>query len=158
MNETNAFENAPQGSQVLKNQRRLHEATKAVLASIADDVRSGLAETVGIKASLAEGERAAVKLELPPETDTASIACAIDAENVEAWCDENGQVFVGISPWFTTKDVDQTVLSITKAVHVRLGIHASDAEAAKPKTRSQRLLSAVGEVLAIQQRNASDKK
>lgn len=136
----------------------MHEATRAVLASIAVDVRSGLAETVGIKAALAEGERAAVKLEIPPDADAVSIAQAIDAENVEAWCDENGLVYVGINPWFTTKDVDQTVLSITKVVHVRLGIHASDADAAKPKTLSQRLLSAVGEVLAIQQRNASNKR
>jgi len=158
MNATLHSEDAPHGSQVLKHQRRLREATRAVLTSIAADVRAGLSETVGIKATLVEGERAAIKLELPPQTDTDFIARAVDMENVEAWCDENGQVCVGISPWLTTKDVDQVVLSITKVIHVRLGLHASDRESDKPKPLTQRLLAAVGEVLSAQQRTAPNHK
>ncbi len=45
-------------------------------------------------------------------------------ENVEAWCDENRYVHAAIGPWYSTKDVDQVVLSITKVVHVKLGLHA----------------------------------
>ncbi len=159
MNETFHSADAPHGSQVSKQQRRLREATRAVLLSIAADVRAGLGETVGIKATLVdEGERAAIKLELPPQTDTDFIARAVDMENVEAWCDENGRVCVGISPWCTTKEVDQVVLSITKVIHVRLGLHASDRESDKPKTLSQRLLAAISEVLSAQRRTAPHKK
>lgn len=96
------------------------------LATIAKDVRLGLLETVGISAEWAEqGESASVVITLPKGADTKFIAKAIDLENVEAWCDEQEQVHVAISPWYTTKDVDQVVLAITKVVHVLLGLHAS---------------------------------
>ncbi len=117
---------SPQGSSVAWAQNRLLEATHMVLAAIAKDVRLGLLETVGIIAEWAEkGERASVVITLPRNTDTEFISKAIDLENVEAWCDEQGQVHVGIGPWYTTKDVDQVVLAITKVVHVLLGLHAS---------------------------------
>jgi hypothetical protein len=56
---------------------------------------------------------------------------------------------VGINPWHSTKDVDQTVLSTVKVIHVLLGIHASDK--AQPRTFKQRLLTSIAEVLQIQQ-------
>lgn len=96
------------------------------LAAVANDVRLGLQETVGIDAKWVEGERASVVISLPEGTDTHFIARAIDLENVEAWCDEHNQVHVAIGPWYSTKDVDQVVLSITKVVHVLLGLHATD--------------------------------
>lgn len=96
------------------------------LASVANDVRLGLQETVGIAAQWSEGERASVVITLPEGTDSQFIAHAIDLENVEAWCDEYNRVHVAIGPWYSTKDVDQVVLSITKVVHVLLGLHAAD--------------------------------
>ena len=125
---------SPAGSTVAWAQMRLWEATRMALAAVANDVRLGLQETVGIIAEWAEGERASVKITLPEGTDTQLIARAIDLENVEAWCDENDQVHVAIGPWYSTKDVDQVVLSITKVVHVLLGLHAtrSTVQAALP--------------------------
>lgn len=119
----------PPGSTVAWAQMRLQEATRMALAAIANDVRLGLQETVGIAAEWAEGERASVVITLPEGTDTQLIARAIDLENVEAWCDEHNQVHVAIGPWYSTKDVDQVVLSITKVVHVLLGLHASNLSA-----------------------------
>lgn len=115
----------PEGSTVAWAQVRLLEATRMALASVANDVRLGLLETVGIAAQWAEGERASVVITLPEGTETQLIARAIDLENVEAWCDEHDRVHVAIGPWYTTKDVDQVVLSITKVVHVLLGLHAA---------------------------------
>lgn len=116
----------PEGSTVAWAQVRLWEATRMALASVANDVRLGLQETVGVDAIWIEGERASVVITLPEGTDTHFIARAIDLENVEAWCDEHNQVHVAIGPWYSTKDVDQVVLSITKVVHVLLGLHAAD--------------------------------
>ncbi len=120
---------APQGSKVVDMQRRLAATAKKTLEAIVSDVRGGLAETVGVGVAFEQDERASVVVALPALTDGLSseyIASAIDAENIEAWCDERGRVHVAISPWFTTKDVDQVVLSITKVAHVLLGLHATD--------------------------------
>lgn len=117
---------SPQGSSVAWAQNRLLEATHMALAAIAKDVRLGLLETVGITAEWDEqAEYGSVVVTLPKGTDTEFISKAIDLENVESWCDKQGQVHVGIGPWYTTKDVDQVVLAITKVVHVLLGLHAS---------------------------------
>jgi hypothetical protein len=115
----------PEGSSVAWAQVRLLEATRMALAAIANDVRLGLQETVGVPSEWVEGEVASVRLLLPDGVDTALIARAIDLENVEAWRDEAGGVHVAIGPWYTTKDVDQLVLAITKVTHVLLGLHAT---------------------------------
>ncbi|MFN0119481.1 MAG: hypothetical protein ACKV2V_03155 [Blastocatellia bacterium] len=118
----------PAGSMVPWAQSQLFQATRQALAAISKDVAEGLAETVGIRcawaAELKPDEPCSVVLELPEGTDTETIATAIDMENVEAWRDTSGYVHVGIGPWYTTKDIDQVVLSITKVVHVMLGLHA----------------------------------
>ena len=141
----------PEGSSVPQNQGKMLKATREVLTVIAGDVRGGLLETVGIESSFSMDDgRCSVVLELPEGTDTELVARAIDLENVEAWRDEAGKVHVGINPWYSTKDVDQTVLCTIKVIHVLLGIHASDAEAAKPKTLKQKLLASLAEVMQIQ--------
>ncbi len=136
------------GSTVLREQQRLVNAARRTLRSIARDVRTGLLETVGVNSRLVMDERSAVQIELPPDTDTHLIARAIDAENVEAWRDGDGHVRVAISPWYTTKDVDQVVLTVTKAVHVLLGIHAP----APPQGFFQRWLGAALEIAALQKK------
>ncbi len=147
----------PENSKVISRQRSLLKATEEVLAEVAKDVREGLLETVGVDSFLATDDgRSSVILELPDSADTEKIARAIDAENVEAWRDETGRVHLAISPWFSTKDVDQTVLSAVKVIHVMLGIHASDAEAAKPKTFGQKILASFAEVMQLQKE--ADKK
>ncbi len=139
----------PEGSSVPQNQKKMLKATGEVLTAIAGDVRGGLLETVGIESSLSlDDGRCSVVLELPAGTDTELVARAIDLENVEAWRDDAGKVHVGINPWYSTKDVDQTVLCTIKVIHVLLGIHASDA--AQPKTFKQKLLSSVADILAAQ--------
>ena len=87
-------------------------------------------------------------LTLPENADAEQIAHAIDAENVESWLDESGKVRVAVNPWYSTKDVDQTVLCTIKVVHVLLGLHATNA--AQPKTWLQKMLVAMTEVIQIQ--------
>lgn len=139
----------PEGSTVPRKQEQLMSATLAVLDSIAKDVRGGLLETVGIESFFSMDEdRCSMVLELPENTDTELVARAIDAENVEAWRDPENKVHIAVNPWYSTKDVDQTVLSAIKVIHVLLGIHASDAE--QPKTFKQKLLKSIHEILQIQ--------
>ena len=123
------------------------KTTQATLDSIAEDVRGGLLETVGIKSSFSidDENRCSIILELPEETDNKIISEAIDAENVEAWLDNSEKVNIGISPWLSTKDVDQTVLCGIKVIHVLLGIHASDKT--PPKSFGQKIMSAVMDVM-----------
>jgi hypothetical protein len=126
------------------------------LTAIAKDVRIGLLETVGVESSLSlDGERCSVILELPEGTDTELVARAIDLENVEAWSDNAGKVRIGINPWYSTKDVDQTVLCTIKVIHVLLGIHASDQM--QPKTFKQKLLSSIADIMAAQKGVAKGK-
>jgi hypothetical protein len=140
----------PANSTLPQNQKSLLKKTQAVLESIAQDVRDGLLETVGVKSAFSiDDGRCSMVLELPEETDTKLIARAIDAENVEAWCDESGKVHVGINPWYSTKDVDQTVLSTIKVIHVLLGMHAADTEE-QPRTFKQKLLKSISEIIRIQ--------
>jgi hypothetical protein len=146
---------APEDSRVPQAQKRLLEATRAALIAVAADVKAGLLETVGVRSSLVEAERSSVVIELPPGTDTEQIARAIDMENVEAWRDDEGHVHVGIGPWYSTKDVDQAVLSIIKVVHVMLGLHASDSP--PPKGLLQKILTSMAEVIAVQKREAEKK-
>lgn len=124
-------------------------ATHQVLVAIARDVRGGLLETVGVESSFSmDNDRCSMRLELPEGTDTELVARAIDMENVEAWRDENNKVHIAVNPWYSTKDVDQTVLCTIKVIHVLLGIHATDTE--KPKTLKQKLLDSFAEVMQIQ--------
>jgi hypothetical protein len=125
------------------------KVTEDVLNAIARDVRGGLLETVGVESSLSlDNERSSMRLELPEGSDTELIARAIDAENIEAWRDEQNKVHIAINPWYSTKDVDQAVLCTIKVIHVLLGIHATDT--AQPKTFGQKLLASVVEVMQIQ--------
>lgn len=127
------------------------EATRATLDAVFADVSEGLRETVGVESSLAVDKVCSVVLELPADTDTEKIARAIDLENIEAWLDDDNKVNIAVSPWYSTKDVDQTVLSAVKVIHVLLGIHATDA--AQPKSFGQKLLSSIAEVMQIQNKN-----
>ncbi len=141
---------APENSKVLQNQKQLMKAALTTLDAIFADIRQGLRETVGIDCELVVDGRCSVVLNLPAETDTETIARAIDLENIEAWRDESGRVHVGISPWLSTKEVDQTVLSPVKVIHVLLGVHASDS--AEPKTFGQKIFGAVAEIMSLQKK------
>ena len=141
---------APENSKVLQNQKQLMKVTLTTLDAIFSDVRQGLRETVGVDCELVMDERCSVVLNLPAKTDTETIARAIDLENIEAWRDESGRVHVGVSPWFSTKEVDQTVLSPVKVIHVLLGVHASDSD--EPKTFGQKIFGAVAEIMTLQKK------
>ena len=142
---------APENSKVLAKQKQLVKTTKAALEAVFADVRAGLRETVGVDCSLNVDERCSVVLDLPEVADTEQIARAIDLENVEAWRDQDGRVHVGISPWLSTKDVDQTVLSPVKVIHVLLGIHASDLE--ETKSFGKKILLSVAEIMNLQNKS-----
>lgn len=123
--------------------------TMNVLESIAEDMRGGLLETVGVESSFSlDDERCSMVLELPEGTNTEQIARAIDAENVEAWNDLKGRVHVAVNPWYSTKDVDQAVLCAIKVIHVLLGLHAVCE--AEPKTLKQKILASLADVLKAQ--------
>jgi hypothetical protein len=143
--------NFPEGSAVPGTQLKMIGITHDVLRAIAKDVREGLLETVGVESSLSLSHgRCSITLDLSEEIDTKQIAKAIDAENVEAWCDEQNKVHVAINPWYSTKDVDQTVLSTIKVIHVLLGLHATDA--AQPKSFKQKLLLSLRDIMQAQER------
>ena len=146
----NNLQTVPEKSSVPAKQKRLRQATLDVLTAIAADVRGGLLETVAVESrfSMDDG-RCAMILELPGNVHAELVARAIDLENVEAWRDAEGKVRVGISPWLSTKDVDQTVLCAIKVVHVLLGLHAGTD--AKPKTLKQKMLAAIADVMKAQQ-------
>jgi hypothetical protein len=59
----------PVDSRVPQTQRRLLAATRAALKAVADDVKTGLSETVGVGSTWVETDRSSVILELPPDTD-----------------------------------------------------------------------------------------
>ncbi len=140
----------PEGSRVPQKQKLLMKAMLAVLESIATDVRGGLLETVGVESAFSMDDgRCSMLLELPEGTATELIARAIDAENVEAWRDGQDRVHVALNPWFSTKDVDQTVLCTIKVIHVLLGIHATDA-GEQAKTLKQKLFKSISEIMQIQ--------
>ncbi len=141
--------NIPEGSDVPQSQEKMLWATYSVLEAISKDVRDGLLETVGIESALSfNDERCSMVLELPEGTDTELIARAIDAENIEAWRDTEEKINIGINPWYSTKDVDQTVLCTIKVVHVLLGLHAVCE--VRPKTFGQKLLSSLMDVMNAQ--------
>ncbi len=138
-----------------QNQEKMLRVTLEVLNLIARDVRGGLLETVGVESSISlDGDLCSMRLELPEDADTELIARAIDAENIESWRDEENKVHIAINPWYSTKDVDQTVLCAIKVIHVLLGIHAADTP--PPKTFKQKLLTSIAEIIQIQQ--GTDKK
>lgn len=146
----------PTGSSVAAQQMELWHVTRDTLAAVAEDVRQGLLETVGIHSRQADGSKAAVVLELPAGADARQLAQAIDMENLEAWC-TGDEVYVAIGPWYTTKDVDQVVLCVTKVVHVLLGLHAAPVcELPAARSFSARVLAAAAQVLTLQ-RHYSDK-
>ena len=146
----NGVLSVPENSHVIKRQKKLMAAAEAALNAVAADVRGGLLETVGVESTLSmDGGRCSMVLELPAGTDAERIARAIDLENIEAWTDANGKVHLAISPWYSTKDVDQTVLSAVKVVHVLLGIHAGDNP--QPKTFKQKLLASIAEIMKVQE-------
>jgi len=158
MAKTNSSIAPPHGSKVLHEQRRLAARTRKTLSAIVSDVHDGLAETVGVSVTMEENERTSVVIALPAlkgEVTPEHIARAIDAENVEAWCDERGRVHVAISPWYSTKDVDQVVLSVTKVVHVLLGLHAADAtQTTEGAVFWRRWLSVAMEIAALQKQQS----
>ena len=137
-NVPNATKEKPVGSMVPWAQAQLFNATRQTLAAISQDIANGLAETVGLRCAwgteLESDARCSVVVELPEGTDAETIARGIDLENVESWCDEDKELHVGIGPWYSIKDVDQVVLSITKVVHVKLGLHATDRQRAQAQT------------------------
>lgn len=139
----------PEGSTVPQQQESLVKATREVLTAVARDIRQGLLETVGIESTLSMDDgRCSMILVLPEKADTDQIARAIDMENIEAWLDEKGKVHIAVSPWFSTKDIDQTVLSAVKVVHVLLGLHAADEN--QKLTLKEKIISSISEILQLQ--------
>ena len=141
---------APETSKVSAAQKMLMKATLTTLDTVFADVRGGLLETVGIECVLSIEEKCSFILTLPETADTEQVARAIDLENIEAWRGENGRVHVALSPWLSTKDVDQTVLSAVKVIHVLLGVHATDNAA--PPTLKQKIFGAVAEIMSLQKK------
>lgn len=139
----------PEGSTVPKKQKILFSATHDVLTAIAEDMKQGFLETVGVESSFSMNSgRCSMILELPEKADSEKMARAIDLENIEAWMDEKGKVHIAVSPWFSTKDVDQAVLSAVKVVHVMLGMHAGIEN--QPQTLKEKLITSISEIMQLQ--------
>ncbi len=134
-----------------QNQEELFPETYRILLTMAQDVREGLFDTVGVESEISlDGDYCSMILKLPPETDTRMIAEAIVLENADAWCDETARVNLGINPQFSVKDIDQTVLCAIKVIHVMLGLHAVCE--VQPKSFTQKILASVMEIMQAQQK------
>ncbi len=134
-----------------RDQIKLIAETRRVLEAIARDMRLGLLETVGIESEFSTADdRCSIVLQLPEGSDAKQIAEAVDAENIESWLDAEGKVHVAVNPWYSTKDVDQAVLSTIKAIHVLVGVHATDN--APPPTFKQKLFASLAEILETQKK------
>lgn len=94
-------------------QEKLLASINYALAAVASDVRQELIETVGLESEWRTDDKdlASVVLHLPEKVDANYVARAINLENLEAWLDEEKRLHIAISPFYTTKDVDQTVLA-----------------------------------------------
>lgn len=105
-------------------QKNLYNATLNVLAAIAADVKRGLLETVGLESEwwTEKAECASIVVHLPEDVDAEYVAEAVDLENLEAWRDDEKHFHVAIAPWYSTKDVDQTVLCVIKVVSKFTGL------------------------------------
>lgn len=119
---------SPEGSMVGYMQRRLFEAMQNALAAIAADVRQGLLELIGLESEwwTDDTERASVVVHLPENIDPDYAARAIDLENLETWLDDESRLHIAIAPWYSTKDVDQTVLCAIKVLHQFTGLLGID--------------------------------
>ena len=139
----------------MREQRKLYQATLRTLQEIAREIKQGLTETVGVECEFEMSDRAAVVLKLAPAAlgkySARQIAEAVDRENIEAWCDEQNLVHVGINPWHTAKDTDQTVLAVIKVAHVLLGKHATAEDAARAQTFADKIKLRLHEVLQLLQ-------
>lgn len=109
-------------------QKNLHTAMLNVLAAIAADVGRGLLETIGLESEwwTEKTTRTSVVVYLPEKVDAEYVAEAVDLENLEAWLDEEKRFHVAIAPWYSTKDVDQTVLCVIKVVSRFTGLLGVD--------------------------------
>lgn len=99
-------------------QEKLLASINYTLAAIAADVRQGLLEIVGLESEwwTDDSEKSSVVVNLPENINSEYVAEAIDLENLESWLDDEKRLHVAISPFYTTKDVDQTVLCVVKVV------------------------------------------
>lgn len=111
-------------------QEKLAAQINYTLAAIAADVRRGLLETVGLESEWWTDnlETSSVVVYLPDSIEPEYAARAIDLENLEAWLDDEKRLHVAISPFLTTKDVDQTVLCVVKVVCRFTGLIDVDAD------------------------------
>ncbi len=105
-------------------QEKLLAAINYALAAVAADVRQGLLETVGLESEwwTADQNTASMIVHLLENIDADYAVRAINLENLEAWLDEEEQLHIAISPFYTTKDVDQTVLCVVKVACQFTGI------------------------------------
>lgn len=108
----------PESSMVPYAQEKLSAAINYALAAIAADVRQGLLETIGLESEwwTDDAEKSSIVIFLPDNVQAEYAARAIDSENLEAWLDDEKRLHVAISPFYTAKDVDQTVLCVVKVL------------------------------------------
>ena len=99
-------------------QEKLQTAINYALAAVASDVRQGLLETVGLESEwwTDNNDAASMVVHLPKNINMDYVVEAINCENLEVWLDGERLLHIAISPFYTTKDVDQTVLCIVKVV------------------------------------------
>jgi hypothetical protein len=116
--ETTGNTSIPENSKVPYMQEKLRAAIDYALSAIAADVWRGLLETVGLDSEwwTEEDEQASFVVYLPANIDCDYVAKAVNLENLEAWLDGERRLHFAISPFYTTKDVDRTVLCLVKVV------------------------------------------
>ena len=99
-------------------QDKLRSAIDNALAGVAADGRKGISEIVGLDSEWWTDNQnvASVVVYLPEDVDAEYVARAVNLENLEAWLDDEKRFHIAKSPFYTMKDIDQTVLCVVKVV------------------------------------------
>ena len=96
----------------------------ALQQAVAQQVVQGLFETLGMTARLTD-DLDGVALVLDDDVHLGFVVESINLEG--AWSEVRGeQVVLLVQPWFSAEEIDQTILSAVKVLHVLLGIHPPD--------------------------------
>lgn len=105
-------------------QLALVQQMTALQQAVAQQVAQGLYETLGMTAQVTR-DLDGVALTLDDDVHLGFVAESINLEG--AWSEvRDEQVILLVQPWFSAEEIDQTILSAVKVMHVLLGIHPPD--------------------------------
>lgn len=110
--------------ELAEQQRALVEQMTVLQRAVAEQIVQGLRETLHIETSIAD-DLDGVLVPLDDDVDPGWVAEAINLEGAWATVREPHLLLL-VQPWFNAEEIDQTILSCVKVLHVLLGMHPPD--------------------------------